>query len=742
MDRRNFLKTAVFTVTGKTVAGNVVTGNTILGNTVSGTETSRTGMARGLRTYLESLAKPDGGYGWPEQEDSYPEVIFAVVGVYHLLRELPPQPEAVAEAILRNPYSGKFQQTRPHASSPYHLAYQQMQTLTWLGKSTDAPWSGIRNKKKVTESSAFLKAYELGGNPVMAEESVPILCREIRKESCEELRESYVPYFQTRQRKNGTYNTTLATDGSDGHVVNTYYGLLAEKTFGMVRNAEVVSWLQACQRENGGFTWSPEPELGNVQDLYYMWHAVKALRLVGAQPKNVLMARDWVKRLRNPDGGFSDRVGGKSSPLATFWAVDLFPELIQETQEPEKLEKSKKLEKPEIHVLSTVACGENKSENKTENERENNPETSENLAGLRAWTVQLEAPGCGSVLEAVELARTLKIHLWGAKNSNPEWIFVAQKKADELGVPVTFFASNEEYGFVVDVPGIGRFTHLNDPISPKRSISPWSRRQGTWKQFWEEKLAPMKMDGERMIWQICDHEVAGRLLLDESLLHDGYAMLSTFHFGCHNMAWATPYIMRYRHEIPMVALQDAHGEAWWWRNHLTRYKTLFLAEKPTWAGWLNALEKKRVVAVRKDRWTFDRLRMLGGSDAVRKRFMELRGDWEITENPEAVSLCVLSPEDTLEPCRPTEGRVLRIRVNREWIEGKMLDFASTPVTLECVRFNGVEKPFSCELRHVEDGWLKGRVEEESFYAPIPETCREVEAVFRVEDRTFTRKIEI
>ncbi len=86
--------------------------------------------------------------------------------------------------------------------------------------------------------------------------------------------------------------------------------------------------------------------------------------------------------------------------------------------------------------------------------------------GLKVFSIQIEAHGQGSPAEAVELARSLRIHLWGAKNARPGWLKTAQAIADREQVPVTFFVANEEYGTWVDFPGFGTYSHTSDIIAP------------------------------------------------------------------------------------------------------------------------------------------------------------------------------------------------------------------------------------------------------------------------------------
>src|SRR3954454_16860887 len=50
-------------------------------------------------TYLESLARADGGYGWEGQEHSHLTPTFYVIGGYRLLKKVPPRKAHLAEFV-------------------------------------------------------------------------------------------------------------------------------------------------------------------------------------------------------------------------------------------------------------------------------------------------------------------------------------------------------------------------------------------------------------------------------------------------------------------------------------------------------------------------------------------------------------------------------------------------------------------------------------------------------------------
>lgn len=590
-----------------------------------------------ITRYLESLAKPDGGYGWPEQPDSYLTVTYAAVGAYHTLGVAVPRPAEVAAFVRRgHPISGPGAETIKHAADLKEFVAQQIQTLIWLGDGADDFKAIVQGWKRISNYPAY---YEKAENPILRHEVQPVFCRQLLGLPVGDLPGSFAEYLAARRRADGTFNNTPASDGSGGHLVNTWFGLRAQKTLGIEPGPDVAGWIERCQMPDGGFTWCPSPSIGGVQDVSYTWAALQALSLLGRKPARPDECVEWMQSLWNDDGGFADRPGAASTALATFQALDAL-RLLEAPAGPTRRPAVLPRELP---------------------------------ADLHAFTIQIEAPGVGSPAEAVELAGALRIHLWGAKNAKPGWIARAQAIARQRAVPVTFFPSNEEYGTRVQVPGLGNYSHVNDPIAPPdQELTAWPRKEGSWEQYRAEKLEPLHKAGGRMLWQICDNEEMARILLDESVLRGGFDMISTYHFGCLNMAWTLPFVMRYQHDIPLVALQDAHTESWWWSANLCGFRTVFLASKPTWDGWLEALRERRVVAVRRDAGTRGKLRMLGGSAEVRRAMADRAAQWQWWDEAgtalDAVpaSIVLVKPEDAFEAGRPEHGINLRIRTRRAW----------------------------------------------------------------------------
>ena len=587
--------------------------------------------------YLESLARPDGGYGWEDQEQSHLTPTYAVIGCYHLLNRKLPNAEKLAQFIKTH----HPEQLKKLEQEHRVFDFQQVQSLIWLGADAGEFIPKIKARTKPLD---YMKAYEKHGYPVFESEVGIFPSRALLKLPLDDLNEHYVPYLEARRRDNGSFNNTPSADGGDGNILNTLWGLEALRVLGREREKrnETVRWLRESQLPGGAFTYQPQPEFGGVDDVAYTRAGLVALKILGAEPRQKEKCLAYLQSLANADGGFGDRPGWQSNPLATYYALDALNALGA----LETLEKM-----PRRPSRSRAALPEN----------------------LRVWSIQIEAHGMGSPQEAVGLAGALNIHLWGAKNSKPQWIAQAQKLANAQNVPVQFFVSNEEYGTWVDVAGLGTYSHTSDIMAPAhRPIGAPLANKGavSWAAFREQRLAPLRKAGGHLVWQFGENEELTRLYLDDSLTRGGYAAISTFHFSNPDFTNSEPFLQRWRGQIPFVALQDAHGsEPWWFADMTTGFRTLFLATEPTWEGWLQALKQNWVVAVRHDAVSNYKTWMHGPSREVLEFVKAREAQWRWWDNQDIgrplISIVAVRPADEFETARPETGLTLRVRCAHE-----------------------------------------------------------------------------
>lgn len=597
-----------------------------------------------ITRYLDSLARPDHGYAWGDQGHSHLTPTFGVIGCYRLLGLTPPNRDAL-EHFVRTHHPRELKKLEQERRI---FDFQQVQALAWLGADLAAFRPAIAALHKPL---GYLRQYERHGYPILQSELGAVMARALLGLPAAEIADAFVSYITARRRANGSFNNTPAADGGDGHVMNTWWALQALQALGQLptQREELVAWLRRCQirptggrwaqsATAGGCSFAPEPVFGGVDDIAYTRAAVRSLQLLGAEPADRAACIAYVQALANADGGFGDRPGWASNATATYYALDTLDAL---------------------GALGTLA----------QVKRRPKPARGELPADLKVFSIQIEAHGQGSPADAVELARSLKIDLWGAKNAKPEWLQRVRALASAQRVPVRFFAANEEYGTWVDVPGLGTYSHTSDIVAPGDTdigVSLANAGVVSWPDFRTRRLAPLNRGGGRLVWQFGENEELVRMYLDDSVERGGYAMISTYHFGNPDFMNSEPFLNRWRGRIPFIGLQDAHGpEPWWFADQTTGFRTLFLATAPTWAGWLEALQANRVAAVRRDVWTGGRTWMHAGSDAVADFVRAREGSWRWWDNPEIarpmVSIVPLTSVDTLEAGRPERGLVLRVR---------------------------------------------------------------------------------
>ncbi len=597
------------------------------------------GANTAVLAYLAAHARSDGGYAFADQQRSHLTPTYAVIGAYRLLGHTPPNKVALTEYVrTHHPRElKKLEQERRI------FEFQQVQALVWLGD----PAAEFRERLATWVAPLpYLKQYEQHGYPVFQSELGLVQCRALLGMEVEPLKPAFTDYVAARRRANGSFNNTPAADGGDGHVMNTLWGLQAARVLGLAedKKAETIAWLRACQLPSGGFTYQPKPMFGGVDDVAYTRAALRALALLGSGPADRAACVAWLSSLANADGGFGDRPGWLSNPLATFYALDALDAL------------------GEVKNVATMS-------------RRAAPAKRVLPGNLKVWSMQIEAHGTGSPAEAVTLASALRIDLWGAKNAKAEWMARVRAIAAERKRDVQFFRANEEYGTWTEVPGLGTYSHMSDLIAPANTdIGPPLGRRGetsppvSWPEFRARRIEPLERGLGRMVWQFGENEELVRMLLDDSVERGGFAAISTFHFGNPDFTNSEPFLHRWRGRIPFIGLQDAHGvEPWWFADQTTGYRTLFLAEAPTWDGWLKALKENWVVAVRHDDVSRGETWMHSGSDEVRDyvQVREREWRWWGGESGKAQrpmgSLVVLRPDDEFEVGRPAEGVALRVR---------------------------------------------------------------------------------
>jgi len=615
--------------------------------------------------YIQSLAKSDGGYGWEDQYDGHLTPTFAAIGVLYHLDALPDDRSRLAEYVkTHHPQRGPNKEAGPSGAEMRDLVYQQIQALTWLG----AEASAFNDEVAAWKSQAGkLANYERGGNPVFMQEMMTLACRRLLGIPQDEEMKSYI---LERRRDNGSFNNVPAGDGGDGNILNTYWGVYALSLLGETGMEEqTVKWLQDCQVENGGFTHQPNPKIGVNDDVAYAWAAVKALKTLGAAPANKEACVDYLLSLQNPDGGFGNRPGWPSTPMASYYAIEALAELDALHRLDEGRKKRETVEEPV------------------------------DFDGYKIFTVQFQAHGVGSPKEAVYMADRFGIDLWGAKSAMKEWLEEAQRIADEKQVKTLFFYADEDHDTELKVEGFGTFSHVLDLAFPPDAEVAYKMGEIDWETYQSKYLEPLLANNGFLMLQILNNEPLSRILIDESINRKGYSAISTIHFSQNFLFWL-PHLNQYRYKLPLVALQDAHGpETWWWMHELAAYRNLFIAKEPTYEGLMQALKNNWIVAVRHDEVSGHKTRMLGGAPGVQDYIKAHENEWrwwndETSEMAKPLAVVtILKPGDKFEAAAPESGVTVRIRTR--WA-GVRQNIKTPEVRLDRLEIDGVAA--TCEYK--------------------------------------------
>lgn len=627
--------------------------------------------------YIEKkLSKADGGYGWEDQPDSHTTVTFAVTGTLFDLNELPQNKAKLAEFIrTHHPQRGPNKEAGPSGSDLRNLTYEQIQAILWLGGNVSSFADNVSGWKS---QAGLLANYEEHKYAVMYQEAMIPICQKLVNVPLSD-QSQYVQYFQTRRRANGSFNNAPASTGGDGNILNTYWSLYALNALDAPKTqvAETVGWLQNCQLKNGGFTHQPNPQIGVNDDVIYIWAGIKALQLLGAKPKNTQAAINYLTYLLNADGGFGDRPGLHSTPVATYYAIDA------------------------LKALNSLSALDNSKKPKAL------VEPKPDFTGYKVFTVQYQGSGNGSPKEAVMLADSLHIQLWGVKYPAKGWVAEAQRIADQNKVSVTFFIANEPHDNELIIPGMGSFNHILDYFAPAKDNIHFND-SSTYDQLKRNILEPLKKANGGLMLQVSNNEPLARILLDESInSHLGYMAISTIHFG-QNFAFWLPYLMEYRYRLPLVTLQDAHGiESWWWADELTNHRNVFIAKEPTYEAMVTALKNNWIAAIRHDSISNFKTRMLGGTVAARKFISAKEADWKWWNdgarniNRPWAAMTLITKNDSFEVARPATGVNVRIRC---WWNSIRQALKNPIVVLEKLTIdNAAVKPEYKEIKNKRGG---------------------------------------
>ena len=597
-----------------------------------GTTGSELSSRNRILGFIARHRKSSGGYGWLSRAKAHITPTFAAVGCYRSLQLPVPEPEVLAN-FARSHYpvpEGLSQQPL------WRIDYEQAQILQWLGKAFDSDKRAI-----LQEPFVYNTYFEQNAYPTLQHQAMAIRVRKMIGADKNHSSTGWEHYLKLRRRPNGTFNNSVEADGSDGHIVNTLWGMgaLQDLQQPVELPASGIDWIRSCQLASGGFTWSPSAELGRCENMIYTWAAVTLLSQANSRPSDMDSCVRWINEQFTDEGGFRSSPLANPNLTATYYALEA------------------------LRMLGALPSGVTY--------RQPTRKSHSLPSNLKVYGAQIEAPGSGSPSEAVMLAKKLNIHLWAAKNASPEWIAEAQRIAGMHRVSVQFNRGDEEYGTYTSISGFGTYSHLDDLVTPgDAQLGPYPPQKDValrWTEFRDTRIKAIREAKGRMVWQFNENEELTRVLLDEACRTGNYGAISSFHFGLDDFLDFEPFLMEWEGRIGMIGLQDAHGgESWWWSDQLEGFRTLYLAEDSSWDSFVKAIDNKWVLSVRRDASTNDQIEWSGALPEVRRFIADRQQNWswwggEHSNRPLAM-LTVLRPDMPFEVGAPKEGLSIRVRL--------------------------------------------------------------------------------
>ena len=400
-------------------------------------------------------------------------------------------------------------------------------------------------------------------------------------------------YILPRQTISGGFDDMLgdriSPENDRSHIMVTHDAVMVLNTLdiSIPSKSDLIDWIRSCQTAEGGFQWHPDHiSYSNKADVWYTWAAVRALKVLGAEPLNVDDCIEWLNSLQNYDGGFGDRPGWSSRLYSTYYAIHSLEMLtgdIEKAISEKKMTKNNKTRIPEgkysifqAHhksppggtemVDTVVSIGLNLIAVKTtEAEVVNNDGISEVVRKAREY-----ARGKGYTLEIVD----------SPENHRHRFKWLSGMEGNHISnfmIPPDL--SMEERNIYLSAYDAG--IHSYD-----------------WHIFKEKVIRPM-MDFGTLFYPELDYTMLNAYMVyDEGLDGNiGFNGVPAAHFGNYDWVRHFPYKERWIGQLPMIADGDAHGDIYEWRYWLDSFRNVYIAKSHNYYDYIDASLNGRSVCV-------------------------------------------------------------------------------------------------------------------------------------------------
>lgn len=418
-------------------------------------------------------------------------------------------------------------------------------------------------------------------------------------------------YVLSRQSSEGGFTDMLGSlktpESSRANIIVTYHAISILNKLGMAiqYKDKVISWIQACQGQEGGFRWNPDHNSpSNKSDVWYTWAAVKTLKLLDSRPQDIKSCIGWLNILQNSDGGFADRPGWKSRLYSTYYAVHAL-EMI--TGDASAGIWNKDISKDQY---KKIPAGK-----------------------YSIFQAHHKSPSGG--IGMVDTAVSMGLNLIALKTTEKE--VVQGRGVSHTVKRARQYAKNKDYAIeIIDSPenyahrlkwfsGMPGNHVSNFMIPPDISVenrevylSAYSAglKGHDWGKFKKEVIQPMLEMGTLFYPELDYTMLNAYMVYDEGLNQNtGYNAIPAAHFGNYDWVRHFPYKERWLGQLPMVADGDAHGSIEEWMPYLNSFRNVYIAKNYHYEDYLDASLNGRSVCVIRMPHS-DEIRYYGSPEAI------------------------------------------------------------------------------------------------------------------------------
>jgi hypothetical protein len=342
---------------------------------------------------------------------------------------------------------------------------------------------------------------------------------------------------------------------ADVHLAATWHAVAALRLLGAAVDdpAAVAAFIGACRLPEGGYRYTDGPGSRNVADVYYTWAALQTLAALGIAPERAADTRAWLNSLHNADGGCGDRPGLRSRLAATHHAVEALSLLGPDARAAITAKRVPRRNEPPI------------------------------AAGLRIYQALYKVP----VVEPGDLDGLLDRGLNLLAIKSADWGDVAPVAAAIRArrLPMDVVLCPEAYPHRVAHLGGAMLDHVGTfALPPERTAAQQAA--------WTAADAAGRVPGPWLDYR----ERVG--YGDDPGGAEGYnAVLVGFAWQPHDFVRVFPWRERFVDRLTPIADADAHGDLAAWTHRLDVARTLFIASGPTYRDFLSAAAAGRVVTV-------------------------------------------------------------------------------------------------------------------------------------------------